>query len=213
MESVCKPTAPFAVTDGHAVSSELLNKTVKIDVPTGAQCYWLANAHSHTRFTLFLFSARNLEISVLPISNAASAISGFMLAASHLTLGNHLYIYRYSPNSKSLPFLTAYHFMCKRCNSNGDEEVFSRKQANFTVMCQTALANLMWRNSGRLYFSEARELIPFLEEYWEELTTQPRRTNNLWHPNIHKTLVICFSVFCNSKHACRRSGMHSRRLW
>ncbi|CAH8601787.1 unnamed protein product [Dicrocoelium dendriticum] len=89
---------------------------------------------------------------------------------------------------KSLPFLTAYHFMCKKCNSN-DEEVFSRKQANFAVMCQTALANLMWRHGGRLYFSKENELIPFLEEFWEELTTQPRKSNNSWYPNIHKTLT------------------------
>lgn len=89
---------------------------------------------------------------------------------------------------KSLPFLTAYHFMCKKCNSNG-EEVFSRKQANFTVMCQTALANLMFKHGGRLYFSESTELIPFLETYWEELTTQPRKPNNSWYPNIHKALT------------------------
>ncbi|CAH8654642.1 unnamed protein product [Heterobilharzia americana] len=89
---------------------------------------------------------------------------------------------------KALPFLTAYHFMCKRCNPMG-EEVFSRKQANFTVMCQTALANLMLKHGGRLYFMETKELIPFLEEYWEELTTQPRKSNNSWYPNIHKTLT------------------------
>lgn len=67
--------------------------------------------------------------------------------------------------------------------------MFSRKQANFAVMCQTALANLMWRNNGRLYFSKEKELIPFLEEFWEELTTQPRKGNNSWYPNIHKTLT------------------------
>nr|CAH8875590.1 unnamed protein product [Trichobilharzia regenti] len=89
---------------------------------------------------------------------------------------------------KALPFLTAYHFMCKKCNAIG-EEVFSRKQANFTVMCQTALANLMLRHGGRLYFMESKELIPFLEECWEELTTQPRKSNNSWYPNIHKTLT------------------------
>lgn len=85
--------------------------------------------------------------------------------------------------------------MCKRCNSGG-EEIFTRKQANFIVMCQTALANLMLKHNGRLYFIESKELIPFLEHYWEELTTQPRRNNNSWHPNIHKALVfVCLLMF------------------
>lgn len=88
----------------------------------------------------------------------------------------------------SLPFMTAYHFMCKKCN-NSSEEVFSKKQANFASMCQTTLANLMCICNGRIYFSEEKELIPYLEQNWELLTSQPRRTNNSWHTNIHKTLV------------------------
>ncbi|VDD79195.1 unnamed protein product [Mesocestoides corti] len=87
----------------------------------------------------------------------------------------------------SLPFMTAYHFMCKKCN-NANEEVFSKKQANFASMCQTALANLMCIHNGRVYFSEEKELIPYLEQNWELLTSQPRRTNDSWHTNIHKTL-------------------------
>ncbi|KAG5444000.1 transcription factor, contains a PHD finger motif [Clonorchis sinensis] len=136
-----------------------LSKVITIDVPPGPQCYCLRPRD---------FSVADFQCSV--------CYKWFHLDCIAFNIG------------KSLPFLTAYHFMCKKCNSNG-EEVFSRKQANFAVMCQTALANLMWRHGGRLYFSKEKELIPFLEEFWEELTTQPRRSNNSWYPNIHKTLT------------------------
>ncbi|THD20815.1 Set1:ash2 histone methyltransferase complex [Fasciola hepatica] len=138
---------------------EYLEKTVSIDVPSGPQCYCMSPRN---------FSVADFQCSV--------CYRWFHLDCIAFNIG------------KSLPFLTAYHFMCKKCNQNG-EEMFSRKQANFAVMCQTALANLMWRNNGRLYFSKEKELIPFLEEFWEELTTQPRKGNNLWYPNIHKTLT------------------------
>ncbi|VDK35592.1 unnamed protein product [Taenia asiatica] len=100
-------------------------------------------------------------------SSAAFAIGGFIINALLST--------------------SAYHFMCKKCN-NSSEEVFSKKQANFASMCQTALANLMCVHNGRIYFSEEKEIIPYLEQNWELLTSQPRRTNNSWHTNIHKTL-------------------------
>ncbi|CAL8102520.1 unnamed protein product [Calicophoron daubneyi] len=138
---------------------QYFSKVVTIDIPAGPQCYCM--------------SPRNFSV---PDFQCSVCYRWFHLDCIAFNIG------------KSLPFLTAYHFMCKKCNSNG-EEVFSRKQANFAVMCQTALANLMWRNGGRLYFSKEKELIPFLEEYWEELTTQPRRSNNSWYPNIHKTLT------------------------
>ncbi|VDL89606.1 unnamed protein product [Schistocephalus solidus] len=92
-------------------------------------------------------------------------------------------------SSPSLPFMTAYHFMCKKCN-NSDEEVFSKKQANFAIMCQTALANLMCTHDGRVCFSEEREILPFLDKNWDVLTFQPRKANDSWHANIHKTLDL-----------------------
>ncbi|VDN12372.1 unnamed protein product [Dibothriocephalus latus] len=84
--------------------------------------------------------------------------------------------------------MTAYHFMCKKCN-NSDEEVFSKKQANFAIMCQTALANLMCTHGGRVCFSEEHEIFPFLDTNWDVLTFQPRKANDSWHANIHKTLT------------------------
>uniref|UniRef100_A0A0R3X4A3 B30.2/SPRY domain-containing protein n=1 Tax=Hydatigena taeniaeformis TaxID=6205 RepID=A0A0R3X4A3_HYDTA len=119
-------------------------------------------------------SVVNLVTTLSQNFSAASAIGGFTINASASTL--------------------AYHFMCKKCN-NSSEEVFSKKQANFASMCQTTLANLMCIHNGRIYFSEEKEIIPYLEQNWELLTSQPRRTNNSWHTNIHKTLVhTCFSV-------------------
>nr|ALJ75660.1 ASH2 [Schmidtea mediterranea] len=84
--------------------------------------------------------------------------------------------------------MIAYHFMCKKCNESC-EEVFSRKQSNFASMCQTAIANLMYINNGKIYFSKEKDVIPFLEENWEALTTQPKKTFAALNPSIHKTLI------------------------
>ncbi|PAA70979.1 hypothetical protein BOX15_Mlig010759g2 [Macrostomum lignano] len=87
-----------------------------------------------------------------------------------------------------LPFMTNYHFMCKSCN-NRAEEVFNRKQASFAVMCQTALANLTVENGGQCQFSVDQKLIPYLEENWDALASQPRRGNKSWYVTIHKTVA------------------------
>ncbi|CAH8663114.1 unnamed protein product [Schistosoma rodhaini] len=157
--SKCKPEVLDNTEKMDCDQNTQLSVVVNIPTPPGPQCYCMSPRD---------FSRPDFQCSV--------CYKWFHLECIAFNIG------------KALPFLTAYHFMCKKCNPIG-EEVFSRKQANFTVMCQTALANLMLKHGGRLYFMEMKELIPFLEEYWEELTTQPRRSNNSWYPNIHKTLT------------------------
>jgi len=62
-------------------------------------------------------------------------------------------------------------------------------------MCQTALANLMYLNDGKIYFSKEKDIIPFLEENWEALTTQPKKTLAALNPSIHKALVTFDCIF------------------
>ncbi|VDL62821.1 unnamed protein product [Hymenolepis diminuta] len=88
----------------------------------------------------------------------------------------------------AIPFMTAYHFMCKKCN-NSQEEVFTKKQANYASMCQTVIANLMCASNGRIYFSLEKEVIPFLDRNWDIFTSQPRRSGSSWPGVLHKALV------------------------
>lgn len=59
-------------------------------------------------------------------------------------------------------------------------------------MCVTALANLQQQamakekesRSGPYLFSLQRDIIPFLEQHWEALTTAARRTTQSWHATV-----------------------------
>lgn len=58
---------------------------------------------------------------------------------------------------KCMAFMTNYTFVCKNCNHTGLES-FTKKQANFIQMCQTAIANLMQESAKdgnpRILFSK-----------------------------------------------------------
>uniref|UniRef100_A0A0X3QH86 Set1/Ash2 histone methyltransferase complex subunit ASH2 n=1 Tax=Schistocephalus solidus TaxID=70667 RepID=A0A0X3QH86_SCHSO len=144
--------------------SELKQKTIRIEIPPGPQCY-CGNPRDFRE-------------------------PDFLCSVCYRWFHQKCIAFDVGP---SLPFMTAYHFMCKKCN-NSDEEVFSKKQANFAIMCQTALANLMCTHDGRVCFSEEREILPFLDKNWDVLTFQPRKANDSWHANIHKTLVCCHLI-------------------
>lgn len=49
----------------------------------------------------------------------------------------------------------------------------------FPQMCITAIANLQQESTkdgkNKVIFSKDREIIPFIEQYWEAMTTMPRR--------------------------------------
>lgn len=40
-----------------------------------------------------------------------------------------------------------------------------------------------------------QEIIPFIDEHWEQLTNAPRRVKHTWHSSIAKTMVRLFSCF------------------
>ncbi|KAL1432020.1 hypothetical protein MTO96_013690 [Rhipicephalus appendiculatus] len=108
-----------------------------------------------------------------------------------------------SPLGKCVPFMTNYTFSCKLCSSAGSE-TFSKKQSNFSQMCVTAIANLIQKNraagGSRTLFSKDKEIIPFIEKNWENMTTVPRRVKQTWHTTVYKTMTKDTDVFvCEEK--------------
>lgn len=51
-------------------------------------------------------------------------------------------------------------------------------------MCVTALANLQQAavkdGTARLCFDKDQDIIPYIEQYWEAMTTMPRRVTQSW---------------------------------
>lgn len=59
-------------------------------------------------------------------------------------------------------------------------------------MCITALANLHQgagaTGTDKALFAKDRELIPYMEQHWEAMTTMPRRVTQSWYTTVQKTL-------------------------
>lgn len=66
-------------------------------------------------------------------------------------------------------------------------------------MCITTLANLQRKTvkdgNPRFLFSKDREIIPFIESYWESITTQARKQTTAWYSTILKTLQTHSNIF------------------
>ncbi|XP_060712683.1 set1/Ash2 histone methyltransferase complex subunit ASH2 isoform X2 [Hemiscyllium ocellatum] len=98
-----------------------------------------------------------------------------------------------------LPFMTNYIFHCNICHHSGNT-YFLRKQANLKEMCLTGLANLTWRSRTqdehpKTMFSKDKDIIPFIDKYWECLTTRQRPSKITWPNNIVKTMTKERDVF------------------
>uniref|UniRef100_A0A8C4QHN1 Ash2 like, histone lysine methyltransferase complex subunit n=1 Tax=Eptatretus burgeri TaxID=7764 RepID=A0A8C4QHN1_EPTBU len=98
-----------------------------------------------------------------------------------------------------LPFITNYVFHCNGCHHTRNT-YFLRKQANLKEMCVTTLANLTWRsrckdNHPTTLFSKDKDIIPFIDQFWESLTTRPRPSKQTWPTNIVKTMCKERDVF------------------
>lgn len=63
----------------------------------------------------------------------------------------------------------------------------------FPQMCITAIANLQQQSvkdsTNKMVFSKDREIIPFIDQHWEGMTTMPRRVTQSWHATVHRALV------------------------
>ncbi|XP_037978109.2 set1/Ash2 histone methyltransferase complex subunit ASH2 isoform X1 [Plutella xylostella] len=93
---------------------------------------------------------------------------------------------------KLVPFMTNYLFICKNCSPTG-LETFKKNQAPFPQMCLTAIANLQHESSkdggNKLLFSKDREIIPYIDQYWEAMTTMPRRVTQSWYATVQRALI------------------------
>ncbi|XP_055677181.1 set1/Ash2 histone methyltransferase complex subunit ASH2 isoform X1 [Lutzomyia longipalpis] len=93
---------------------------------------------------------------------------------------------------KLLPFLTNYTFVCKNCSTTG-LETFKKSQASLPQMCLTAIANMQQASvkdgNVRYSFSKDKEIIPFIDQYWEAMTTMPRRLTQSWYATVQRALV------------------------
>uniref|UniRef100_A0A8C6U4I2 Set1/Ash2 histone methyltransferase complex subunit ASH2 n=1 Tax=Neogobius melanostomus TaxID=47308 RepID=A0A8C6U4I2_9GOBI len=103
-----------------------------------------------------------------------------------------------------LPFMTNYVFHCNVCHHSGNT-YFLRKQANLKEMCLTGLANLTWRSRTqdehpKTMFSKDKDIIPFIDKYWECMTTRQRPGKLTWPNNIVKTMSKERDVFLVKEH-------------
>lgn len=91
-----------------------------------------------------------------------------------------------------------YIFTCKLCSATG-LETYRRTSATIPQMCVTTIANLQRKTEKdgalRHFFSKDKEIIPFIEMYWESITTLARKQTNAWHSTIHKTLQSHQNLF------------------
>lgn len=98
---------------------------------------------------------------------------------------------------KLLSFSMNYIFTCKFCSTSG-LETYRRTSATIPQMCITTIANLQRKTekdgSPRNFFS-VKEIIGFMEMYWESITTLARKQTNTWHSTIVKTLQTHQSLF------------------
>nr|XP_020641794.1 set1/Ash2 histone methyltransferase complex subunit ASH2 isoform X1 [Pogona vitticeps] len=103
-----------------------------------------------------------------------------------------------------LPFMTNYSFHCNICHHSGNT-YFLRKQANLKEMCLSALANLTWQSRSqdehpKTMFSKDKDIIPFIDKYWEYMTTRQRPGKMTWPNNIVKTMCKERDVFLVKEH-------------
>lgn len=99
---------------------------------------------------------------------------------------------------KLLSFSMNYVFTCKFCSPTG-LETYRRISATLVQMCITTIANLqrasMKEGNPCFFFSRDQAVIPFIERYWESITTMPRKQTTGWHSTIQKTLQTHTNVF------------------
>lgn len=85
-----------------------------------------------------------------------------------------------------------YVFVCKNCSVTGLES-FRKTQATIPQMCMTAIANLQQtatkEGKPKVMFSKDRDIIPFMDHYWESMTTMSRRSTQSWYATVQRTLL------------------------
>lgn len=105
---------------------------------------------------------------------------------------------------KMVPFATNYTFFCKNCSPTGLEsfrknlackllsefhssrcDIRFVRFAAISQMCVTAIANLQQaaqkKGKTKYLFNKDDDIIPFMDQYWEAMTTMPRRVTQSWY--------------------------------
>ena len=117
---------------------------------------------------------------------------------------------------KLLAFSMNYVFTCKFCSPTG-LETYRRIQASLVQMCITTIANLQ-RTSIKTgnpcyFFSKDQSIIPFIETYWESITTLARKQTTGWYSTIHKTLQAHSNIFaCQDVNGDLQFGLIEKSL-
>ncbi|XP_064601682.1 set1/Ash2 histone methyltransferase complex subunit ASH2-like [Liolophura sinensis] len=99
-----------------------------------------------------------------------------------------------------MPYMTNYQFGCKRCNATKVES-FTRRTATFSQMCLTAVANLAHQHPNTVMFSKDKDIIPYIDKHWENLTSMPRRVKLTWHNTVLKTMTKESEIFVSKEEA------------
>ncbi|KAJ6221961.1 hypothetical protein RDWZM_000506 [Blomia tropicalis] len=117
---------------------------------------------------------------------------------------------------KVIRFSSSYTFICKLCSHNQIES-YTRRQPNFTQICQTALANLVqidrMKGVENIGYSKDKQILPFIDKNWEYLTTQQRRINYRWHNTVLKTMMNNGDIFlCDNRSEDILFGLRDREF-
>lgn len=79
--------------------------------------------------------------------------------------------------------------------------MYRRTSANLSQMCITTIANLQRKTvkdgAPRYFFSKEKEIIPFIDAYWESITTLARKQTTGWYSTIQKTLQSHTTIFAS----------------
>ncbi|KAB1257629.1 Set1/Ash2 histone methyltransferase complex subunit ASH2 [Camelus dromedarius] len=109
--------------------------------------------------------------------------------------------------SSCLPFMTNYSFHCNVCHHSGNT-YFLRKQASkdklwspadFPLMI-TVLFSAIVVNLRTIELNILLDIIPFIDKYWECMTTRQRPGKMTWPNNIVKTMSKERDVFLVKEH-------------
>lgn len=60
-------------------------------------------------------------------------------------------------------------------------------------MCITAIANMQQASvkdgNARYTFSRDKEIIPYIDQYWDAITAMPRRVTQSWYTTVQRSLA------------------------
>lgn len=79
-------------------------------------------------------------------------------------------------------------------------------------MCITAIANLQQASTKegkvKYMFSKDKEIIPYMEHYWEAMTTLPRRLTQSWYATVQRTFVKEIQIAFNYEETAENGQMY-----